>query len=163
MNTDLLFRRCFCVVVWAFLHRHRKGRRAPWRKELISRPWLSLLRLQIRPLTPLRAQRAHTWAQKHNLVGFTDWDKVLLPVAAYFSSPATVLDCAKLFSVLLALFIWFMHDLLACWHVRFYVCALVVCVHVCSHFSSFVLFLHQFGLFTQLGKQIACYLDRDVE
>lgn len=46
---------CFFVLFICVLERVENGKKAPWRKDLISRPFLSILLLQIIPPTPPRA------------------------------------------------------------------------------------------------------------
>lgn len=91
-----------CVRVCVCLRVH--AGRAPWRKDLIPKPCLSILLQQIRPPTPLRAEhstRSHTQVHSHGLHWLRE---SFITNLCLIQLPCYSLDCERVVPVLSALF-----------------------------------------------------------
>lgn len=111
-------------------------------------------------------QIVNTHAHKHTLTDFIDSGKVLLPISAWYSSPATF---------------WSVEELFQCTSPCLSgICVMCLCMHMCAYVWSYLFVCmcvcvllgllvsmcawgHWYGLFTQLRKQIALCLVRDVQ
>lgn len=153
---------CWCLFcVWAFLRRHKRVGEFPEGKTSFQGRGCRYYSYKSDLPHRWEQQIVHTPMQRHTLADSIEYEKVLLPISADTAPMLQFRLCESSFRSFCLVHLVCALCAYACMCVDGYV---VVCPGQCvwTFLGTCVFYVHWFGLFAQLGKQIVLYLDRDV-